>query len=87
MDWLPLTHPRRYSELMRGADVVREGAAAASVSGLLPVETAAEWLEQGRSIVLGELFQLRSSYKELSSAHPDHAHRLRELSAALSRAC
>ena len=69
---------------MRGADVVREAAAAALDSGLS--ETAVEWLEQGRSIVWGELFQLRSSYDELSSAHPDHASRLRELSTALERA-
>ncbi|KAF8552263.1 hypothetical protein OG21DRAFT_1486344 [Imleria badia] len=79
---LPITH--RYGKLKRGADVVREAAAAALDSGL--PETAVEWLEQGRSIVWGELFQLRSSYEELSSAHPDHALKLRELSAALEQA-
>ena len=68
--WIGLSLTRRYSELKRGADVVREAAAAALDSGL--PETAVEWLEQGRSIVWGELFQLRSSYKELSSAHPDY---------------
>ena len=35
---------------------------------------------------LGEQFQLRSSFEELSSTHPDHAHRLRELSTALEHA-
>ncbi|KAF8555187.1 hypothetical protein OG21DRAFT_1508009 [Imleria badia] len=79
--WIGLPLIRRYDELTKGADLVREAAAAALDSGLL--ETAVEWLEQGRSIVWGELFQLRSSYEELSSAHPDHARRLRELSAAL----
>ena len=64
--------------------MVREAAAAALDLGL--PETAVEWLEQGRSIVWGELFQLRSSYEEVSSAHPDHARRLRELSAALEHA-
>jgi hypothetical protein len=64
--------------------VVREAAAAALDSGL--PETAVEWLEQGRSIVWGDLFQLRSSCEQLSSAHPDHAHRLRELSTALEHA-
>ena len=49
-------------------------------------ETAVEWLEQGRSIVWGELLELRSSYEELSSAHPGHARRLQELSAALEHA-
>ena len=63
---------------------MQEAAAAALDSGL--PETAVEWLKQGRSIVLGELFQLRSSYEELSSVHPDHACRLRELSAALEHA-
>ena len=63
--------------------MVRE--AAAAVDSGLP-ETAVEWLEQGRSIVWGELFQLRSSYEQSPSAHPDHAHRLRELSAALEHA-
>lgn len=33
----------------------------------------------------GDLFQLRSSFEELSSAYPDHARRLRELSAALEQ--
>ncbi|KAF8119920.1 hypothetical protein EV363DRAFT_1487177, partial [Boletus edulis] len=67
-----------------GADVVRE-AAAAALDFELP-ETAVEWLEQGRSIVWGELLQLRSTHEELSSAYPDHARRLRELSAALEDA-
>ena len=84
--WIGLSLTHRYYELSRlgGANVVREAAAAALDSGLL--ETAVEWLEQGRSIVWGELFQLRSSYEKLSSTHPDHAHRLRELSAALEHA-
>ncbi|KAI9455287.1 TPR-like protein [Boletus coccyginus] len=82
--WIGLSLTNRYRELARGADIVREAAAAALDSG--SPETAVEWLEQGRSIVWGELFQLRSSYNELSSAHPDHARRLRELSAALEHA-
>ncbi|KAI9567762.1 CHAT domain-containing protein [Boletus coccyginus] len=84
LPWIGLSLAHRYSELTRGADVVREAAAAALDLGL--PETAVEWLEQGRSIVWGELFQLRSSYEELSSAHPEHARRLRELSAALEHA-
>ncbi|KAF8142107.1 TPR-like protein [Boletus edulis] len=79
--WIGLSLTHRYAELRRGADVVREAAAAALDSGF--PELAVEWLEQGRSIVWGELLQLRGSYEQLSSAHPDHARRLRELSAAL----
>jgi len=82
--WIGLSLTHRYSELGRGANVVREAAAAALDSGL--PETAVEWLEQGRSIVWGELFQLRSAYKELLSTYPDHARRLQELSAALELA-
>ncbi|KAG6371295.1 TPR-like protein [Boletus reticuloceps] len=82
--WIGLSLTHRYAELKRGVDVVREAAAAALDSGF--PELAVEWLEQGRSIVWGELLQLRGSYEQLSSAHPDHARRLRELSAALDDA-
>ncbi|KAG6371209.1 hypothetical protein JVT61DRAFT_9833 [Boletus reticuloceps] len=82
--WIGFSLTHRYAELKRGADVVREAAAAALDSGF--PELAVEWLEQGHSIVWGELLQLRGSYEELSSAHPDHARRLRELSAALDDA-
>ncbi|KAG6373234.1 TPR-like protein [Boletus reticuloceps] len=82
--WTGLSFRRRFSELRQGANVVREAAAAALDFGL--PETAVEWLEQGRSIVWGELLQLRSTHEELSSAYPDHACRLRELSAALEDA-
>ncbi|KAF8549859.1 hypothetical protein OG21DRAFT_1553074, partial [Imleria badia] len=82
--WIGLSLSRRYDELGRAGDIVRE-AAAAALDSELP-ETAVEWLEQGRSVVWGELFQLRSSYEELSVAHPGHAHRLRENSATLEHA-
>ncbi|KAF8436571.1 CHAT domain-containing protein [Boletus edulis BED1] len=82
--WIGLSLTHRYAELKRGADVVREAAAAALDSGF--PELAVEWLEQGRSIVWGELLQLRGSYEQLSSTHPDHARRLRDLSAALDHA-
>ncbi|KAG9317751.1 hypothetical protein JVU11DRAFT_1969 [Chiua virens] len=82
--WIGLSLAQRFHELVRGADVVREAAATALGSG--HPETAVEWLEQGRSIVWGELFQLRSSYDELSSVHPNHARKLQELSTALEEA-
>ena len=82
--WIGFSLSDRYRELLQGADVVREAAAAALDAGR--PEIAVEWLEEGRSIVWGELFQLRGSYEELSSAHPDHARRLQELSAALEHA-
>ncbi|KAF8119202.1 CHAT domain-containing protein [Boletus edulis] len=79
--WTALSLTHRQYELTQCADLVREAAATALDSGF--PETAVEWLEQGRSIVCGELAQLCSSSEELSSAYPDHARRLRELSAAL----
>ncbi|KAG6373736.1 hypothetical protein JVT61DRAFT_5876 [Boletus reticuloceps] len=82
--WVGLSLTRRYSELRHGADVVREAAATALDLGF--PETAVEWLEQGRSIVWGDLLQLRSSYEDLTSAHPDHARRLQRLSSALEHA-
>ncbi|KAF8436610.1 CHAT domain-containing protein [Boletus edulis BED1] len=82
MDWLFPYAPLPGAQVWR--DVVREAAAAALDAGL--PETAVEWLEQGRSIVWGELHQLRSSDEDLTSAHPEHAHRLRELSSALEQA-
>jgi len=82
--WIGVSLTHRYRALTSGADVVREAAATALELGL--PEIAVEWLEQGRSIVWGDLSQLRNSYEELSSAHPDHARRLRELSAALEYA-
>ncbi|KAF8436596.1 CHAT domain-containing protein [Boletus edulis BED1] len=82
--WIGLSLTHRYAELKQAADVVREAAAVALDSGF--PELAVKWLEQGRSIVWGELLQLRGSYEQLSSAHLVHAHRLRELSAALDDA-
>ena len=82
--WIGLSLAHRHRELLRGAGVAREAAAAVLDSDR--PETAVEWLEQGRSIVWGGLFQLRSSHEELSSAYPDHAHRLRQISDALEHA-
>ncbi|KAF8431415.1 CHAT domain-containing protein [Boletus edulis BED1] len=82
--WIGLSLTHRYAELKQGANVVCEAAAGALDSGF--PELAVEWLEQGRSVVLGELLQLRGPYEQLSSAHPDHARRLQELSAALEDA-
>ncbi|KAF8133237.1 TPR-like protein [Boletus edulis] len=82
--WIGLSLTHRYAELKQGANVVCEAAAGALDSGF--PELAVEWLEQGRSVVWGELLQLRGPYEQLPSAHPDHARRLQELSAALEDA-
>ena len=82
--WAGLSLSHRYDELARSADVVQEAAAAALHAGF--PGTAVERLEQGRSIVWGELFQPRSSYDELSSAHPNYASRFHTLSTQLGQA-
>ena len=82
--WIGLSITHCYEKLVHSADVVREAVAAALDVG--KPETAVEWLEEGRSVVWGELLQLCSSYEESSLAHPDHAHRLQDLSSALEHA-
>ncbi|KAG8216400.1 hypothetical protein J3R82DRAFT_6504 [Butyriboletus roseoflavus] len=70
---------------MGAADVVREAAAAALHSG--HPETAVEWLEQGRSIVLGQLLSApQLLLKSCQLFTLDHSRRLQELSATLEHA-
>ena len=76
--WIGFSLTNRYHELMRGTGMVREGATVALRLG--HPQLAVEWLEQGRSVVWGELFQLRNSFEELSSAYPHHARQLQQLS-------
>ena len=84
--WIGLSLTQRYTEIVRAADVVREAAATALDLGF--PETAVEWLEKGRTIVWGQLIQLRGLHdgEELSAAYPDHARRLEELSTELGHA-
>ena len=44
---------------------------------------AIEWLEQGRSIVWGQLLQLRNPVDDLKHEHPDLATKLQYLSSSL----
>lgn len=61
------------------------GAAAAAIS-CGKFARALEWLEEGRNIVWGQVFRLRSSGDELRQLHPDIAARLAALSRALESA-
>ncbi|KAI9573099.1 CHAT domain-containing protein [Boletus coccyginus] len=80
--WIGLSLADRYSELTRGADVVREAAAAALDLGL--PETAVEWLEQARSIVWGELLrELSAALEHASTAREKSLSALEALSARL----
>ncbi|KAG9083760.1 hypothetical protein FS749_005751, partial [Ceratobasidium sp. UAMH 11750] len=49
-------------------------------------DLALEWLEEGRSIVWGQMLQLRTAYDELYAVHPEMAEELRWVSYQLERA-
>jgi len=61
--WLGLTVTERHKHLTKIGRVVCDAAACAITLG--KNETALEWLEQGRSVVWGQLLRLRSSGDEL----------------------
>lgn len=60
-------------------------AAAAAISLGKP-NLALEWLEQGRSIVWGQILQLRTPLNDLHQRHPDAADELERVSRALESA-
>jgi tetratricopeptide (TPR) repeat protein len=64
--WLGQTVTSRHKELVSIGSIANEAAAAAIKFG--QHETALEWLEQGRSVVWGQLLNLRSPFDELRDA-------------------
>jgi hypothetical protein len=64
--WLGQTISARHKELGAIGGIVNEAAAAAIEAG--QYEKALEWLEQGRSVVWGQLLNLRSPVDELRDA-------------------
>ncbi|KAJ7193472.1 CHAT domain-containing protein [Mycena pura] len=81
--WLGLPFSNRLHELIQIGNIVNAAAAASLERGT--AENAVEWLEQGRSIVWGQLLQLRSPTDELHEIRPDLATRFRQLSSALEK--
>ncbi|KAJ7463468.1 TPR-like protein [Mycena galericulata] len=81
--WLGLSIGDRHHYILEAGKVVRDAAAAAIVAG--QYKQAVEWLEQGRSIIWGQLLQLRTPIDNLQQHHPDLADRLRFLSAQLEQ--
>ncbi|KAK7061238.1 CHAT domain-containing protein [Favolaschia claudopus] len=81
--WLGLPFSDRLEELVQTGNIVNAAAATSIDHGAN--ETAVEWLEQGRSIVWGQILQLRSPMDELREIRPDLAARFRELSSALDK--
>jgi tetratricopeptide (TPR) repeat protein len=79
--WLGLSISDRHYHILKAGEVVRNAAAAAISFG--QPEKAVEWLEQGRSVIWGQLLNLRTPVDTLSSSHPELAQRLLVLSAQL----
>jgi hypothetical protein len=79
--WLGLSITDRHYHLLKAGQVIREAAAASVASGHL--QRAVEWLEQGRSVIWGQLLNLRSPVETLKTHHPELANQLLFLSAQL----
>ncbi|KAJ6564551.1 CHAT domain-containing protein [Mycena capillaripes] len=79
--WLGLSISDRHHHLLRTGKLVRDAAAFATASD--QVEKAVEWLEQGHSVIWGQLLNLRSPVDDLKHNYPKLAHSLVSLSTAL----
>ncbi|KAF8155198.1 CHAT domain-containing protein [Mycena galopus ATCC 62051] len=82
--WLGLSINDRYHQITRAGSVVRDAAAAAISSG--QPGKAVEWLEQGRSIIWGQLLNLRTPVDDLRQKYPQLADELIFLSTQLAGA-
>ena len=82
--WLGQTISQRHRSVQSIAGVANEAAAAAIALGKF--DTALEWLEQGRSIVWGQLLSLRTPVDELRNVRPDLALDLVRISRELDSA-
>ncbi|KAJ7115240.1 CHAT domain-containing protein [Mycena epipterygia] len=79
--WLGLSISDRHYHLLKAGKVVRDAAAAAIAAG--QAEKAVEWLEQGRSVIWGQVLNLRTPVDSLKNSHPELAKKLLSLSAQL----
>jgi hypothetical protein len=84
MAWLGLSIADRHHLLSQAGQVVRDAASAAIA--MHNYEKAVEWLDQGRSVIWGQLLNLRTPVDELRERHPDLADTLLFLSASLETA-
>jgi tetratricopeptide (TPR) repeat protein len=82
--WLGRTVEQCYKDISTIGDAVTDAAAAAIYFGKF--NFALKWLEEGRSIVSGQLLQLRSPLDELRQCHPDEANELAKISRVLDSA-
>ncbi|KAJ7233540.1 CHAT domain-containing protein [Mycena rebaudengoi] len=82
--WLGLSITDRHHHLSQAGQVVRDAASAAIA--VHDYKKAVEWLDQGRSVIWGQLLNLRTPVDELRKSHPGLADRLLSLSTTLETA-
>ncbi|KDQ58318.1 hypothetical protein JAAARDRAFT_192907 [Jaapia argillacea MUCL 33604] len=81
--WLGLPMHERHRELTEAGNLARDAASAAIEAGQFG--TAVEWLEQGRSVVWGQLLQLRTPINKLQQVHPQLAAQFTQVSGQLQQ--
>ncbi|KAJ6580031.1 CHAT domain-containing protein [Mycena vulgaris] len=79
--WLGSSISDRHHHIVEAGTIVCDAAAAAIAA--CQYKKAVEWLEQGRSIIWGQLFQLRTPMDTLKDSHPELADCLSFLSSKL----
>ncbi|KIM72111.1 hypothetical protein PILCRDRAFT_16429 [Piloderma croceum F 1598] len=84
MAWLSLSIADRHHFLERVGPVVRDAVSAAI--GVGQYKTAVAWMDQGNSVIWGQLLQLHSPLDELKQHHPNIASSFTELSKKLEGA-
>ncbi|KAF8198897.1 CHAT domain-containing protein, partial [Mycena galopus ATCC 62051] len=82
--WLGLSISDRHHHITEAGSLVRNAAATAIIHD--QPETAVEWLEQGRSIIWGQMLHLRTPVDALKQKHPGLAAELIHLSSQLEEA-
>jgi hypothetical protein len=84
MSWLGLSITDRQHFLKGVGPLVDQAVSAAIDAGQL--ETAVEWMDQGHSVIWGQILQLRNPVDDLKQHHPDLADRFTVLSKKLEGA-
>ncbi|KAJ7465588.1 TPR-like protein [Mycena latifolia] len=78
MAWLGLSISDRHHQLLKAGQIVRDAASAAINAH--EYSKAVEWLEQGRSVIWGQVLNLRTPVDDLQVLHPKLAAELVSIS-------
>ncbi|KAJ7495562.1 TPR-like protein [Mycena latifolia] len=81
--WLGLSISDRHHHILEAGELVRDAASAAIAAK--QYNTAVEWLEQGRSIIWGQVLSLRTPIDDLKRTQPNLAEELIFYSTQLTR--